>query len=182
MIKIIKQFDWSTVKLAALTTKGLNAKTMQPSDDWIKNALISEHSILQFTECKIDAEMMYKTAVHLKVHNKKDGFYMLMQSQREDWTGKDRNPNEIIKTVITATPKSIIEISRQRLCSCAANHTVNTWLKILSAINNPIIRKLCVPNCVYRGFCPEKFNSCGYANTQAFKETREEYLNYCRGE
>lgn len=31
-----------------------------------------------------------------------------------------------------------------------------------------------VPECVYRGFCPE-FHSCGYDKTEAFKQALEEY-------
>ena len=39
-----------------------------------------------------------------------------------------------------------------------------------------------VPNCIYRGFCPER-ESCGYWKTEKFKKDLNEYRNLIgRGE
>ena len=34
-----------------------------------------------------------------------------------------------------------------------------------------------VPDCLYRGFCPEFMNSCGYVNTDKYKKELEIYRN-----
>ena len=177
MIKIIKHFDWAAIKLAALTTIGKEPKTPMPDEYWIKKAIISGHSILQFSQCLILADMPYKVASHLVRHNKKDGFYMLIQSQREDWTGQKRNPDRIVKTIITMTPKAAIEISRERLCQKAAEKTRDIWRDIIESLGN-VICDLSVQNCIYRGFCPE-FKSCGYVKTPYFAVIRKDYLEYC---
>ncbi len=104
-----------------------------------------------------------KTAMHLVRHNKTAGFYMLVQSQRPDWTDKKRDPDAIVKTIIKVNPKALIEISRIRLCNQAAMHTQTTWASIIQHISltEPELVNHCIPNCVYRKCCPE-FYTCGY--------------------
>ena len=161
MIKIIQLLNWQVIKQAALTTKGLKPKS-KVSSEWKSKALLSEHSMLYFSDMIITADMQYKTAMHLVRHNKTAGFYMLMQSQRPDWTDKPRDPESIVKTIIKVNPKALIEISRVRLCQKAADHTRKTWVEILKEINNtePELTALCVPNCFYRNCCSE-FETCG---------------------
>ena len=38
----------------------------------------------------------------------------------------------------------------------------------------PEVASCCVPECVYRGFCPE-FKSCGYVDTPAYAEAVKRY-------
>ena len=161
MIKIIQLLNWQIIKQAALTTKGLKPKS-KVSSEWKAKALLSEHSMLYFSDMIITADMQYKTAIHLKTHNKTAGFYMLIQSQRPDWTDKPRNPEAIVKTIIKVNPKALIEISRVRLCNKAAMHTQTTWNSILREIKTqePELFRMCKPNCLYRQLCPE-FESCG---------------------
>jgi len=162
MIKIIQPLNWQIIKQAALTTKGLKPKS-KVNSEWKTKAILSEHSMLYFGDMIIMADMQYKTAMHLVRHNKTAGFYMLVQSQRPDWTDKPRNPESIIKTIIKVNPKALIEISRVRLCNKAAIHTQITWASIIQHISliEPELAKLCVPNCFYRKICPE-FESCGF--------------------
>jgi hypothetical protein len=161
MIKIIKPLDWNIIKQAALTTKGLKPKSAVTSE-WKTKALLSEHSMLYFSDMILEVEMQYKTAMHLVRHNKTAGFYMLVQSQRPDWTDKPRDPEAIVKTIIKVNPKALIEISRVRLCNKAAEHTIKTWEEILQHIKltEPELYQACVPNCLYRKCCTE-FESCG---------------------
>jgi hypothetical protein len=42
------------------------------------------------------------------------------------------------------------------------------------AEKEPELASCCVPECVYRGFCPE-FKSCGFAGTQAHAKAVEAY-------
>jgi hypothetical protein len=162
MIKTIKYLDWNIIKLAALTTKGLKQKTTIKSE-WKIKALLSEHSILYFSEIVLEVEMQYKTAIHLKTHNKSKGFYLLMQSQRPDWTDKPRDPDAIIKTILTVNPAALIDISRKRMCNTTAKHTQSQWHAIINHIRvtEPEIADACMANCEYRKQCTE-FETCGY--------------------
>ena len=170
MIKIIKTIDWSLIKQAALITKGLKPKSKVTSE-WKKKALLSEHSMLYFSDMILEVEMQYKTAMHLVRHNKTAGFYMLVQSQRPDWTDKPRDVEAVVKTIIKANPKALIEISRTRLCYNAAEHTRKTWENILQHIKQtePEIYSACKPNCIYKKQCTE-FDSCGWWKTWFDKE------------
>jgi hypothetical protein len=38
-----------------------------------------------------------------------------------------------------------------------------------------ILESKCVPECVYRGFCPEFDRCCGYVNTEAYQKRLNEY-------
>jgi len=170
MIKTLQHLDWDIIKQAALTTKGLRQKSTVTSE-WKTKALRSEHSMLYFSDLILEVEMQYKTAIHLKTHNKTAGFYMLMQSQRPDWTDKPRDAEAMVKTIIKANPKALIETSRTRLCYNAAEHTRVTWEGILKHIKQtePELYQACKPNCIYRKQCPE-FDSCGWYDTWFNKE------------
>ena len=39
---------------------------------------------------------------------------------------------------------------------------------------DPILASVMVPECVYRGFCPE-MHSCGYCDTDAYQKELTEY-------
>lgn len=164
MIKTLQHLDWDIIKQAALTTKGLKQKSAVTSE-WRTKALLSEHSMLYFSDLILEVEMQYKTAMHLVRHNKTAGFYMLIQSQRPDWTDKPRDAEAVVKTIIKANPKALIEISKTRLCNKAAIHTIDTWTKILDyiALTEPEIRNACMSNCLYRKCCTE-FDTCGLWN------------------
>ena len=40
---------------------------------------------------------------------------------------------------------------------------------------DPILASKMVPECLYRGFCPEFMNPCGYSKTEKYKKDLEEY-------
>ena len=173
MIKTLKPIDWNIIKQAALTTKGLKQKSAVTSE-WKTKALLSEHSMLYFSDLILEVEMQYKTAMHLVRHNKTNGFYMLVQSQRPDWTDKPRDAESIVNTIIKANPKALIEISRTRLCYKAAEHTRITWERILQYIyqTEPEIYNACKPNCIYREQCTE-FDSCGWYDKTWFDKEKK---------
>ncbi|MFQ3674971.1 MAG: thymidylate synthase ThyX, partial [Endomicrobiia bacterium] len=77
---------------------------------------------------------------------------------------------------ILANAQAIINISRKRLCNQAAKETREAWKMLLETIKEqePEIYKVCVPDCIYRGWCYE-FKSCGYHKTPEFVERLKEY-------
>lgn len=83
---------------------------------------------------------------------------------------------------MTANAQALINISRKRLCSCASPETREAWKLVIEALKekDPILASVCVPECIYRGFCPEFDRCCGYCNTEAFKKRLEEYRSIPR--
>ena len=73
--------------------------------------------------------------------------------------------------------QEIINISRARLCNRAEKETRKIWNKVIEELRKiePELANACVPNCFYRGFCPE-FKSCGFNNTEQFKKTLNKYI------
>ena len=74
--------------------------------------------------------------------------------------------------------QTLINISRKRLCHCASKETREAWVAVKEAIKefDPIMASFMVPNCIYRGRCPE-MNTCGYYKTDKFKKELDEYWN-----
>jgi hypothetical protein len=79
--------------------------------------------------------------------------------------------------------QAFINISRKRLCSCASQETRAAWRLVVEYLRefDPILAEKCVPECLYRGFCPEyddrpEFNKCcGYVNTDKYQEDLKKY-------
>jgi hypothetical protein len=82
---------------------------------------------------------------------------------------------------MSANAQALINISRKRLCSCASPETREAWKLVKDGIRkiDPVLADKMVPECLYRGFCPEFMNPCGYSKTEKFKEDLEKYRNTC---
>ena len=63
------------------------------------------------------------------------------------------------------------------LRSAASPETRQAWQLVKDEVakSEPELASCMVRECVYRGFCPE-MKGCGYADTEAFKKAREDYL------
>jgi hypothetical protein len=75
-----------------------------------------------------------------------------------------------------ANAQALIFISRKRLCRQASPETTAAWKLVLDEVKQcePELHSVCVPECVYRSFCPE-FKSCGYVETAAYQEALAAY-------
>ena len=73
--------------------------------------------------------------------------------------------------------QEIINISRVRLCNRAEKETRKVWNEVIKELGKiePELANACVPNCFYRGFCPE-FESCGFADTETFRLAVNDYI------
>lgn len=169
---------WRDVADAARTTINQAAGTGEPSSQWKKRILLSEHSpIRQLVFRWKWIGLKSWVSVHLVRH--KFGIDHFVSTQRSDRTGNDRNASRQ-DTPVTheciANAQAILSISRKRLCMQASPETRDAWKQVVDAIatTHPEVAVCCVPECVYRGFCPE-FRCCGYANTAAFVEACKAY-------
>ena len=78
---------------------------------------------------------------------------------------------------MTCNAQSFINISRKRLCGCASPETRHAWTLVKEYMKefDPMLASAMVPECIYRGFCPEFDKCCGYCNTEKYKKDLEEY-------
>lgn len=172
---------WTDIKNAARTTIGLDLTNKEPNSKWKKQILLCEHSPIR----KLWINWKWKDlkswiSVHFVRH--KYGIEHFVKTQRTDRTGINRDDlpqSNLVNHECDADAQAIINISRKRLCSCASKETRETWQEFLNIIvkpNEPELYSVCVPECIYRGWCFE-FESCGFFKTDNYKEWLEEYRN-----
>ena len=178
-VKFLKVIgSWRDVADAARTTIRLEEGTKEPSSRWKKRILLSEHSPIRklyFNWKWID--LPYWVSVHFVRH--KFGIEHFVSTQRSDRTGEDRTASRQDAPVMHecfANAQAVMFMSRRRLCSQASPETRAAWKQVVDAIaeQEPEIGACCVPECVYRGFCPE-FKPCGYCDTEAFQQAVAKY-------
>lgn len=107
------------------------------------------------------------------------GIEKYISTQRNDRTGIDRDKlpqDSLVDMELDLNAQALINISRKRLCNQAHKETKTVWQAILNAIKDemPMLYSVCVPECIYRGFCPE-MRCCGYCNTEEYKKRLAEY-------
>ena len=178
-IEIIDHRDcWQDVKNAAMNTIGCD-EGKYPSPSWKRKMLLAEHSPIRLIELTVRlVDVPYFVVMHLVRH--KIGIEHFVSTQRTDRTGIDRTElpqGNLISYTFRANAQAIITISRKRLCGQADKATRATWRAVVNAIKavEPELASVCVPECVYRGFCPE-MKCCGLANSEVYEMQRQAYL------
>lgn len=179
MIKWSEYTDnWAKVKRSARTTVSKDGEGAYPSDSWKKTILLAEHSpIRRIRFSWMWAQLKSWVSVHFVRH--KNGIEHWVSTQRTDRTGIDRDKitqDALVQHECEANAQALIFISRRRLCNQAAPETKKAWREVKEAVTrcDPVLGSVMVPECIYRGFCPE-FHSCGYANTENFRHDLAEY-------
>ena len=177
-IDIFKHEDnWQDVKDATMNTIGKTTGSY-PDAEWKRRLLMSEHSPirrLRFYWRWTDLKSW--VSVHFVRH--KIGIEHWVSTQRTDRTGVDRDAQPqgaLVRHACEADAQALINISRKRLCSCAAPETRAAWQLVKEKVSEtePELARCMVRECVYRGFCPEMF-SCGYHKTEAYRKELAEY-------
>ena len=79
---------------------------------------------------------------------------------------------------MTVNAQALINMSKVRLCWCADKDARKVMFEIVKQIKElePELGSKLVPSCVYRGFCSEGNENCGYSR-EFLKDWRKEYLN-----
>ncbi len=169
---------WREVANSANTTINKEAGVKEPSAQWKRRMLLCEHSPIRqiLVKCKW-SELKYWISVHFVRH--KFGIEHWVRTQRTDRTNVDRDElpqGNNVEHEFEANAQAIISISRKRLCNQASKETREAWIAVLESIkeNQPELYSVCVPDCIYRGWCYE-FKSCGYHKTQEFQNRLSEY-------
>ena len=194
--------DWIRVVNAARRTWGKKPINHEPSDSFKKKVLLAEHSPIRLLEYDFTIEDVRQwVTVHLVRHH--EGCEKFVHSQRQDINADIENITKKVIEVLadagmlkdgwkerdymfqgehndmdmTCNAQAFINISRKRLCTCASPETREAWKLVIEMLKevDPILASKCVPECVYRGFCPEVGRCCGYCNTEAYKERLKDY-------
>ena len=175
--------DWNRVLNAARRTVGKKPIKKEPSQSFKKKILLAEHSPIRLLEYDFTWEDIQQwVTAHLVRHH--EGCEKFVHSQRTDRNEKlkglnrDELPQGLLNDMdMTCNAQSFINISRERLCNCASKETREAWTAVIEYLKeiDPELAAVCVPECIYRGFCPEFDRCCGYCNTEAFKKRLEEY-------
>ena len=169
---------WREIADAARTTIGMEKGKGEPDIKWRRKMLLSEHSPIRQLIIKWKwIDLQYWVSVHFVRH--KIGIEHFVSTQRSDRTGinRDELPQaQLVTHECIANAQAIINISRKRLCTKASPETKKAWNALLVAIKKelPELYDVCIPECVYRGFCPE-LNPCGWSDTDAYFERLKKY-------
>lgn len=176
--------DWKRVLNAARRTKGKKPLDREPSDHFKRVQLLAEHSPIRLLEYDFTWEDIKQwITVHIVRHH--IGCEKFVSTMRTDIADKykglnrDDFPQGLLNDMdMTCNAQSFINISRKRLCRCAHKETREAWELIIEYLReiDPILAEKCVPECLYRGFCPEDDDRCcGYVRTETYQKRLEEY-------
>lgn len=169
---------WREVADSARTTIGLDVGEKEPSTKWKKQILLAEHSPIRQLQFKWKwNNLPFWVSVHFVRHCL--GILHFVKTSRSDRTGINRDElpqNNPVDHECEANVQALINISRKRLCSQASRETREAWELVLEKVKekDQTLASVCVPECIYRGFCPE-FKCCGFINTIEYKNKLEEY-------
>ena len=170
---------WREVADAARTTVGKEAGEGEPSSAWKRKILLAEHSPIRLIKFSWEwRDLPSWVSVHFVRH--KFGIEHFVSTQRTDRTGIDRNnlpQGSLVRHRCEANAQAIINISRKRLCNMASPETRTAWKLVLEEIDKicPELVSCCVPECAYRGFCPE-MKGCMFYGSDNYIKTRSEHI------
>ena len=164
--------SWNRALNAARRTIGKEPLSKEPSDSWKAKIILAEHSPIRLVEYDWTWEQIRQwVTAHLVRHH--EGCEKFVHSQRADRRElpieRDKMPQGAVNDMdMTANVQALINISRKRLCNCASPETRKAWQQVKEEIRkiDPVLADKMVPECLYRGFCPEWMNSCGYSKTK----------------
>lgn len=156
--------DWEEVVNDCRATVSKPPLGKEPSDKFKREMLICEHSPIR----DISIKWKWSGIPHwVGVHWVRHKWECFVATQRSDRTGipRDKLPQDTPQDFTgEANTQHLIDTQRKRLCYQASPETREQAedLKItVGAVVDPHIGWAMVPNCIYRGGCPEQ-NCCGY--------------------
>lgn len=176
---------WREVADAARTTIGLEAGTGEPSSSWKRRMLLAEHSPIRKLRVNWKwRDLFWWVQTHFTRHHV--GVEWFVSTSRTDRTGVDRSTigqDAPVNVEGEANAQAIINISRKRLCfEHPSKETRQAWQEFLASIKDaqPELYQVCVPDCIYRGWCYE-YKGCNYHLTDAYRRRLAEYRDGING-
>lgn len=179
---LVSTGSWRMALTAARRTMGKEPIDKEPSDSWKAKLLLAEHSPIRLVRYYWTWDQIRQwVTVHLVRHH--EGCEKWVHTQRpehnSDIIDRDELPQGSLNEMdMEANAQSLINISRKRLCLNASPETRLAWNQVKKAISevDPILAEKMVPECIYRGFCPE-LHKCGFAETDKYFDDLQKYRN-----
>lgn len=189
VVYVSKATDWDLVLDMARLTVNKDRVFKIPSDTFKKSILLAEHSPIRSLQYVIEIKNIPSwVSQHIARHDafayhsvrESCGDVHFVGTARTDRTGINRDdlPQDTpVNHTIYCNANDLINISTKRLCGCASKETRKVWQAVKDAIEqiDKPMADVMIPSCIYRGFCPEGKNCCGYVHTKAFEKRLEEY-------
>lgn len=166
--KILKvKGDWEEVATDCRATVGKDALGKEPSEAFKRKLLLAEHSPIRDIIVKWKwTGMPHWVTVHWVRHK----WEKFVCTQRTDRTGIDRTKlpqDEPQDFTGEANQQALIDTMRKRLCHQASPETREYACDLKQTLaereDTKYLAEVLVPNCIYRGGCPEMVQ-CGYYN------------------
>ena len=198
--------DWIRVVNAARRTVGKQPIDHEPSIGFKKSILLAEHSPIRLLEYDFTiSDIRQWVTVHLVRHH--EGCEKFVHTQRQDVNEQiEIITREIVRICqeeglarndwkerdylfqgqgndmdMTCNAQAFINISRKRLClGRPSPETRQAWTIVIEKLReiDPVLAEKCVPECVYRGFCPEGKKCCGYVKSREYQNRLVEYRSF----
>ena len=150
--------DWQEILDDCRATVGKEPLGKEPSKEFKKGILISEHSPIRAIEFKFQwRNIPYWVAMHWKTH-KWESRTNTQRNDRQKAYDRGKAPQDAPVTFIgEPNVQHLIDTMRKRLCYQASPETRRYALDLKATIHGvePEIADVLVPNCVYRCGCPE---------------------------
>lgn len=155
--------DWKRIKNHCRTTVNKKFTENEPSAEFKKKLLISEHSPIRLLEIDWTWENIKSwVSVHWTRHKHEKFVSTQRDDRKEHDISRDDMPQGTPVVMDNyANAQQLIDIFRKRLCYQASPETRELAEDFKMAIREiePELSDVLVPNCVYRNGCPE-FSMC----------------------
>ncbi len=179
-ITVTQITDTKRILDMARTTINKKPFNKVPSSEFLTDMFYAEHSPIRELLFEVRMENVPSwVATHFVRHHV--GSQPYVSTNRKDRVGYigtrgEQPQGTLVTCVLTMNAQAVIDISKLRLCTKASIETRHVWSEVVQQLHYsvPELAKVCVPTCVYRGFCPE-LNCCGYINSNIGKTWRANY-------
>ena len=151
--------DWQKIKDSALFTIHKESGKY-PTEEWKKKILLAEHSPIREGNIIVNVyDVPSFVITHFcRHHNGVEKYVSTFRSDRVDYD-EVPNRNTLQNMRLSLNFQAFINISRKRFCNAASYETRMVWKMIMETVKtyDEALYFACVPECVYRGGCPEMF-------------------------
>jgi hypothetical protein len=158
--------DWEEVVNDCRMTVSKGGLGHEPSKEFKKSILISEHDPIRDIEVKFRwASIPYWVAMHWKTHIWRSRTNTQRNDRQDDYDRDEEPQKHHVEFVGDANAQHLIDTMRKRLCFMASSETreyAEDLKKTLRSVE-PELSDVLVPNCVYRCGCPEN-GECKFFN------------------
>jgi hypothetical protein len=161
ILKYPTEQDLLWCRQCTLNTVG-KTTTRHPTEKWLKELLVAEHSPIRELWFGIKMEIPYWVSVHFVRHH--IGVNHYVQTQRNDRQTKyDRNEapqGQLVSHIMSVNAQELIFMAHKRLCKQASEETRQVMQEIVRQVIEvaPYMKDVLVPLCQYRnGKCTEMF-------------------------